>query len=101
MRQAVEELWPEIGWIRDANLRESVLQTWLRAFESSPLTPDDLQARCMTVGGIEMRVWKWLRLMIEHQIHHRGQLYETLGRLGVATPPLYGLTEPEVKARSE
>ena len=67
----------------------------------SSLTPERLQQRCTTVGGIDMRVWKWLRLMVEHEIHHRGQLYEVLGRMGVATPSLYGLTEPEVKARSE
>jgi putative nucleotidyltransferase with HDIG domain len=42
MRQEVEQLWPEIGWIRDESLRESVLQTWIKAFEASPLTPDDL-----------------------------------------------------------
>lgn len=64
------------------------------------LTPDDLQQRCETVGGVEMRVWKWLRLMVEHEIHHRGQLYEVLGVMGVGTPPLYGLTEPEVLERS-
>ena len=38
------------------------------------LSSDDLEARCATVGGVEMRVWKWLRLMVEHEIHHRGQL---------------------------
>jgi uncharacterized damage-inducible protein DinB len=65
------------------------------------LTPAQLEMRCETVGGIEMRVWKWLRLMIEHEIHHRGQLYELLGQMGVETPPLYGLTEPEVKTRSQ
>ena len=67
----------------------------------SGLSAQDLEARCATPGGIEMRVWKWLRLMLEHEIHHRGQLYEVLGRLGVSTPPLYGLTEPQVKERSE
>lgn len=66
----------------------------------SALGPEDLEARCATVGGIEMRVWKWLRLMVEHEIHHRGQLYEVLGALDVTTPPLYGLTEPEVLERS-
>lgn len=65
------------------------------------LTPEQLESRCSTVGGIEMRVWKWMRLMVEHEIHHRGQLYEVLGQMGVETPPLYGLTEPEVKDRSE
>ena len=64
---------------------------------------DDQQrnARCRTVGGVDITVWKWLRLMVEHEIHHRGQLYEILGSLGVETPPLYGLTEREVSERSE
>jgi HD superfamily phosphodiesterase len=43
MREAVEKLWPEIAWIEDEKLRRSVLDTWLRAFEHSPLTPDDLE----------------------------------------------------------
>lgn len=64
------------------------------------LTPQALQERCTTVGGVTMPVWKWLRLMVEHEIHHRGQLYEILGLAGVAVPPLYGLTEPEVRERS-
>ncbi|MDE3002704.1 MAG: DinB family protein [Gemmatimonadota bacterium] len=66
----------------------------------STLEPEQLDLRCETVGGIEMRVWKWLRLMVEHQIHHRGQLYELLGQIGVEVPPLYGLTEPQVRERS-
>lgn len=65
------------------------------------LGPEELEARCTTPGGTDIRVWKWLRLMIEHEVHHRGQLYQILGSLGVDTPPLYGLTEPEVEARSE
>jgi uncharacterized damage-inducible protein DinB len=64
------------------------------------LTPEDLKRRCSTVGGVDLPVWKWLRLMVEHEIHHRGQLYETLGALGIQTPPLYGLTEPQVRERS-
>jgi putative nucleotidyltransferase with HDIG domain len=43
MRAAVEKLWPEIAWIGEPGLRESVLQTWIRAFEASPLTPADLE----------------------------------------------------------
>ena len=42
MRQAVERLWPEIAWIQNETLREQVLQTWITAFEQSPLEPDDL-----------------------------------------------------------
>jgi uncharacterized damage-inducible protein DinB len=49
----------------------------------------------------DITVWKWLRSMTEHEIHHRGQIYLYLGILGVPTPPLYGLTSEEVRARSE
>jgi uncharacterized damage-inducible protein DinB len=65
------------------------------------LSPEHLQSTCRTVGGVDLTVWKWLRLMVEHEIHHRGQLYEVLGAAGVQTPSLYGLTEPEVRAASE
>jgi uncharacterized damage-inducible protein DinB len=65
------------------------------------LSDEDLQGKCRNVGGIEVTVWKWLRSMTEHEIHHRGQIYLYLGILGVPTPPLYGLTSEEVRARSE
>jgi putative nucleotidyltransferase with HDIG domain len=42
MREAVEKLWPELAWIQRDELRESVRQAWIEAFENSPLTPDDL-----------------------------------------------------------
>jgi uncharacterized damage-inducible protein DinB len=64
------------------------------------LTDADLQRKCCNVGGLEMTTWKWLRSMTEHEIHHRGQIYIYLGILGVPTPPLYGLTSEEVRARS-
>ena len=64
------------------------------------LTDADLERPCETPGGAKIRVGKWLRLMIEHEIHHRGQLYMALGILGVPTPPIYGLTSEAVRARS-
>lgn len=42
IRDDVTRLWPELEWIRDADLREKVTRTWERAFELSPLRPDDL-----------------------------------------------------------
>jgi len=42
MREKVKELWPELDWIQDVDLKESVLKTWIRAFELSPLEPEDL-----------------------------------------------------------
>jgi hypothetical protein len=39
---AVRKLWPELDWIKDAKLRAAVERTWVRAFELSPLAPEDL-----------------------------------------------------------
>lgn len=64
------------------------------------LSSDDMQQRCSNPGGTSIQVWKWLRSMIEHEVHHRGQIYLMLRMLNVATPPLYGLTSEEVRARS-
>lgn len=65
------------------------------------LRDDDLGRKCVTPAGTPISVWKWLRAMVEHEVHHRGQIYLMLGMLGVDTPPLYGLTSEEVRARSE
>ena len=67
----------------------------------SALKDDDLQSRCTTPGGAAIPVWKWLRAMVEHEIHHRGQIYLYLGMLGIETPPLYGLTSEQVYERSQ
>ena len=64
------------------------------------LTPEALAGRCTTPAGTSITTWKWLRAMIEHEIHHRGQLYLMLGMLGVKTPSLYGLTEEQLRERS-
>jgi uncharacterized damage-inducible protein DinB len=64
------------------------------------LTDEDLQRKCKTPDNAPITTWKWLRLMVEHEIHHRGQVYLYLAMLGVRTPPLYGLTSEEVRARS-
>jgi uncharacterized damage-inducible protein DinB len=39
-------------------------------------------------------------LMVEHEIHHRGQIYLYLSMLNVATPPLYGLTSEQLRERA-
>ena len=43
MRETLKNLWPEIDWISDLQLREQVTQTWLRALERSPLKAEDLK----------------------------------------------------------
>lgn len=41
-RKDVLRLWPELDWIQNQSLREKVTRCWERAFELSPLTPEDL-----------------------------------------------------------
>lgn len=43
LEAAVQELWPEMDWIGDADLRRRTLATWCAAFERSPLRPADLR----------------------------------------------------------
>ena len=38
--------------------------------------------------------------MVEHEAHHRGQLYLYLALLHVPTPPLYGPSSEQVRERS-
>ncbi len=39
----VYELWPELNWIKDEELREQTVKTWELALEKSVLTGDDLK----------------------------------------------------------
>jgi len=66
----------------------------------SQLTPQQLISKCTTPDGVPITTWKWLRAMLEHEAHHRGQIYLYLSMLGVPTPPLYGLTSEQVRDRS-
>ena len=66
----------------------------------SKLTTEDLQRKCTTPAGIQITTWKWLRAMVEHEIHHRGQIYIYLGMLEVITPPVFGLTSEELIVKS-
>lgn len=56
--------------------------------------------KATTPAGAPITTWKWLRAMLEHEAHHRGQLYLMLSMRGVKAPPIYGLTEEEVVAKS-
>lgn len=63
----------------------------------SALSDEQFRTKCKTPAGSPISVWKWLRAMIEHEIHHRGQIYLMLGMIDVETPPLYGLTSEQVR----
>ena len=65
------------------------------------LTPDDYQRPVQTPAGAALPAWKWLRAMVEHETHHRGQLYLMLRMIDVMTPPIFGLTAEQVRERSK
>jgi putative nucleotidyltransferase with HDIG domain len=43
MNDTVKNLWPELEWIRDKQLREKTAKTWELALERSVLKADDLE----------------------------------------------------------
>ncbi len=63
----------------------------------SRLSDEQLQQKCPSADGTPITTWKLLRAMVEHEIHHRGELYAYLGVLGVTVPPLYGLTSEQLR----
>ena len=66
----------------------------------SRFSESDLNRKCTLPTGASITSWKWLRLMIEHEAHHRGQLYIYLSLMEVPSPPLYGMTSEQVRERS-
>jgi len=89
-----------------ADGRDDVLAFLDRLHEESltefrTLTPEMLMGKCATPEGTRLTTWKWLRMMPEHEIHHRGQLYTMLGMLDVPTPSLYGMTATQVQSRAK
>jgi uncharacterized damage-inducible protein DinB len=88
-----------------ADGHDAVLAYYDRLHEESrsifaSLTDAQLADKCLTPAGTPITTWKWLRAMLEHEAHHRGQIYLMLGMRGVTTPPIYGLTSEEVAARA-
>jgi uncharacterized damage-inducible protein DinB len=88
-----------------ADGRDDVLAFLDRLHEESlaefrALTPEKLAGKCATPEGARLTAWKWLRMMPEHEIHHRGQLYTMLGMLDVPTPPIYGMTATQAQSRA-
>src|ERR1051325_1614177 len=88
-----------------ADTKDAVLAFMDRLHEESmtlfrALTPEMLADKCATPEGARLTTWKWLRMMPEHEIHHRGQLYTMLGMIDVPVPSLYGMTASQVQERS-
>jgi len=53
----INQLWPELAWIKDKDLREATTKTWEMALERSVLTPDDLNRIPFTLlAGPDLQV---------------------------------------------
>lgn len=78
-----------IKFLEDAHNESMSL---LRTIDNS-----ELKKKVTTPDGIQITMWKWLRAMVEHEIHHRGTIYSNLSLLDIKTPPIFGLEEREVR----
>ena len=56
MLDAARKLWPELEWIRNAELRDQTARTWAIALERSPLTPEDLEQIPFTLLVKDLKV---------------------------------------------
>ena len=53
----INELWPELDWIKDKELKEATTKTWELALERSVLSADDLQRIPFTLlAGPDLKV---------------------------------------------
>ena len=43
MRQSIKQLWPELDWIKDEDLKEKTMRVWELALERSVLSAEDLK----------------------------------------------------------
>ena len=58
------------------------------------------QPRPALEGDGQVKIWRWLLAMTEHEIHHRSQLAMCLLLLGVKPPHIYGLGVEDLIAKA-
>jgi len=83
-----------------AETKEQIIELFQSVSESfqetlSHQSDDFLTEKCKIPGG-EMSRWKWLRLMFEHEIHHRGQIYLVLSHIGIKVPNIFNLSSEDL-----
>jgi putative nucleotidyltransferase with HDIG domain len=82
MKNTVYQLWPELHWIRDQELREKTANTWDTALSKSDLTAEDLDRIPFTllIPGIEVSFMKHKRCVVHIARHSGEQIREHLGK---------------------
>jgi uncharacterized damage-inducible protein DinB len=43
-----------------------------------------------------VKMWRWLMVMVEHEVHHRSELASYLTMMGVEPPQIFGLSVEEL-----
>jgi uncharacterized damage-inducible protein DinB len=77
-------------------------QTHHEAMNALRSLPDSelVQSRPGFEGDTQVKVWRWLMAMTEHEIHHRSQLAMYLLLLKITPPHIYGLGVEDLIARA-
>ena len=77
-------------------------QTHLEAMNDLRSLPDSElhQPRPALEGNIQIKTWRWLMAMVEHEIHHRSQLAMYLMLMGITPPHIYGLGVEDLIAKA-
>ncbi len=48
-----------------------------------------------------VRVWRWLLMMVEHEVHHRSELASYITELGGEPPQIFGMTAEEMASLAQ
>ncbi|MDE0892831.1 MAG: phosphohydrolase, partial [Planctomycetota bacterium] len=80
-REEIMELWPELDWIENEDIREKTLATWMLAFERSPLEPQDLLEMPFTlhVPDCEVSFMAHKRLVVHLALDSAKKIKEFMG----------------------
>ena len=78
-----------------AHLRQALLRSGKKAI--AQLHDANLDALVRNVRGIELPAWRLaINGLIEHEVHHRSQLCDSLAAFGIEPPALFGMRVEEL-----
>ena len=100
---AMDGKWKYAGHESDKQgLEETLAQleaAHVETMEKLKSLPDEaLMEMRPSLKGPELKAWRWLMAMVEHEIHHRSQLAVYLTLMGVQPPHIYGLGVEDIIA---
>jgi uncharacterized damage-inducible protein DinB len=62
------------------------------------LSDSALIETCPSLNGTEVKIWRLLMAMVEHEVHHRSQIAMYLTLIKIKPPHIYGLGVEDVTA---